>query len=103
MSSSAKGVELQLRQRIIGTYLRASREQAGLTQAELAKVLGYSTAQFVSNWERGISLPPLDVLPVVAKALAIRSQTFIDVICRYQDELLKVRRQEIRRIFRDRR
>ena len=40
-------------------YLRAQRKRVGLTQRELASILGYSTHDSVSGHERFCSLPPL--------------------------------------------
>jgi len=42
----------------IAKLLRDGRVQSGLTQGEVARKLGYQTAQFVSNWERGMTTPP---------------------------------------------
>lgn len=42
--------------------LKLARESKGFSQSKLAKVLGYSSGQFVSNWERGQSYPPVDRL-----------------------------------------
>ncbi len=48
-----------------GEQLRIERESRKLTQADVAKLLGYTTAQFVSNCERGIAyLPKKDLLKV---------------------------------------
>ena len=43
----------------IGPYLKQKRTEANLTQKEVADEFGYSTAQFVSNWERDVSMPPI--------------------------------------------
>lgn len=43
----------------LGQYLAEGRQKAGLTQREVSLTLGYSSAQFISNFERGISSPPL--------------------------------------------
>ncbi len=44
--------------RVVGQYLKDKRVEAGYTQFEVAKKLGYLTAQYISNIERGIALPP---------------------------------------------
>ncbi len=49
-----------------GSRFQKFREDAGLTQGQVAKVLGLSTPQFVSNVERGRSAPALETLPVLA-------------------------------------
>lgn len=63
-----------------GKALRAWRLAAGLTQWDLASRLGYVTAQFVSNWERGISLPPFEKLPALAHLLGIRATMIGELI-----------------------
>ncbi len=42
----------------LGRFLRKKRIVAGLTQGELAKSLGFSSSQFVSNIERGVAAIP---------------------------------------------
>lgn len=49
----------------IGALIRARRMDASLTQAELAERLSIS-AQSVSHWERGESMPDISVLPDLA-------------------------------------
>lgn len=41
--------------------------KAGLSQRDVSDTLGYSTPQFISNNERGISAPPLRDIPKLAK------------------------------------
>lgn len=43
-------------------YLKAERIKVGLSQAAVAKKLGYSSPQFISNWERGLARPPVKVI-----------------------------------------
>ena len=52
----------------IGRYLQASRRKMEMTQAQLAERLNVS-AQSVSNWERGETLPDVSVLPDIAAIL----------------------------------
>lgn len=42
------------------TNLISSRERKGLTQEQLAKMLGYKGKQTVANWESGYSTPTLE-------------------------------------------
>ena len=51
----------------LGNILKTLREKAGLTQRDAASALGYNTSQFVSNWERGISEPPIKTIPKLAR------------------------------------
>lgn len=55
----------------LGQVLKAHRMSAGLTQSELSKKFGYSSSQFISNWERGLSQPPLDILVDLCSLLRI--------------------------------
>lgn len=51
----------------LGVVLKKNREESGLSQADVAKKFGYTTAQFVSNWERGLVVPPLSTLKKLCK------------------------------------
>ena len=52
----------------VGARIRACREQAGMTQAELAAA-AFVTRQSVGNWEGGKTLPDVQSLQLVAQAL----------------------------------
>ena len=39
-------------------FLRKARLEAGLSQGNVARKLGYRSPQIVSNWERGLCQPP---------------------------------------------
>jgi transcriptional regulator with XRE-family HTH domain len=73
---------------ILASYLKHKRVLAGLSQSEVAKMLGYSSAQFVSNWERGISSPPSNIIPRVAEVYNLSSQEFVLVLLREQEAAL---------------
>ena len=49
----------------LGKHLQDARKRACFTQNQIKKMLGYSSAQFISNFERGIAAPP----PVKLKKL----------------------------------
>lgn len=51
----------------LAKIFKTLRENAGLTQREVANKMGYTTPQFVSNVERGIAMPPIKDLPKLAK------------------------------------
>jgi transcriptional regulator with XRE-family HTH domain len=57
------------RRKKFGKWLRNCRKQARVTQAELAKALGYDSSQLISNIERGVSLLPSKRLPEFARVL----------------------------------
>ncbi len=45
----------------IGEYIKKVRLQKDIRQTYIGKRLGY-TSQFVANWERGVSSPPVHCL-----------------------------------------
>jgi transcriptional regulator with XRE-family HTH domain len=47
-------------------FLKEKRQQAGYSQGDIAKKLGYTSPQFISNWERGLSKPPVPTLRKLA-------------------------------------
>ena len=56
----------------------AARKKLGLTQSQLAKMLGVS-AQAVSKWERGISCPDISLLDEIANALQISLSALLGI------------------------
>lgn len=66
-----------------GKMLRKLRLKAGLTQRAISSRFGWSSAQFVSNWERGVSLPPTVVLPELAKILGVTLKELADIYYRH--------------------
>lgn len=53
----------------VGNVIKEARIAAGLSQGDLAYKLGYSTPQFVSNLERGVSLPPIKSMKKIARII----------------------------------
>lgn len=86
---------MNLRGRSLGKALRHMRTLAGLTQQEVAKEMGYGTAQFISNWERGISAPPDQAIGRLATVFGVKPTRLIDVIIDYEIATLKDRRREL--------
>jgi transcriptional regulator with XRE-family HTH domain len=64
----------------LGSYLRDRRIDADISQTEIAKVLQYSHSQFVSNWERGLSAPPMKDLPRLIKLLKLNRETLVEMM-----------------------
>ncbi len=63
-----------------GEYLLEKRERIGLTQGEVARALGYSSPQFVSNWERGTCSPPFKKIKKIAVIYEIPLDELYDVL-----------------------
>lgn len=77
----------------IGARIRACREQAGLTQAELAAA-AFVTRQSVGNWEGGKTLPDVQSLQLVAQALGTTVDGLLgDEVPAIARETIEARRQ----------
>jgi transcriptional regulator with XRE-family HTH domain len=63
----------------LSCYLNAARLEKNLTQKELADALGYSSPQFVSNWERGVAVPPLKRTRQLIRLLGLSTTKYIDL------------------------
>lgn len=64
----------------LALYLKDARVKAGLSQSEVAKELGYSNSQFVSNWERGKSSPPMKILNLLIDFYKIDKEVVMNII-----------------------
>jgi len=64
----------------LGSLLKKSRVQAGLSQQSVAKKLGYGSYQFISNWERGISSPPCGILKKISTIYGIPAQKLYSLL-----------------------
>lgn len=61
------------------SVLRAAREKAGLTQHELARLVGAAGGERISRWELGASVPRPDFLVKLARALDIPTLRLIHI------------------------
>lgn len=83
----------------LAEFLRKKREESGLTQKEISDSLGYTSPQFVSNWERGVSSPPLNCLAKLVELYKMNPKEIIDIMMKEQEALLKstlLRKKKIR-------
>lgn len=60
--------------------LRDARERAGLTQGQLARLIGVAGGERISRWELGASTPRGVTVSKLAKALGIRVVDLLDDI-----------------------
>ena len=60
-----------------GSFLIKQRNKVGLTQADIADKLGYSS-QLVSLWEKDKAVPDLSIISQYASILGIDLKGFID-------------------------
>jgi transcriptional regulator with XRE-family HTH domain len=61
-----------------GEYLKDKREKARLSQTEVSDSLGYTSPQFISNWERGLSKPPSDKLGGIVRLYKLDREELLD-------------------------
>ena len=72
----------------IGSRIKAAREQAQLTQEELAEIIDISPTH-MSVIERGVKTPKLDTFVKIVNALNISSDALLqDVIAPINDNIL---------------
>ncbi len=64
----------------LAKFLKEKRTMASLSQKDVATKLGYSTSQFISNWERGISQPPIHTLRTLAQMYAVSPDQMFQVL-----------------------
>lgn len=74
----------------LGGYFKELRLNKGLSQDQLAKGLGYTNSQFVSNWERGLAHPPLKKLAKITRVLkADQAEVFSIVMSESKESLTR--------------
>lgn len=62
----------------IGSRIRKYREDRGLSQKQLAKLIGVSNSR-VSNWEQGLNRPDADIIADICRALQVSPSDLLDV------------------------
>ena len=75
----------------LGTYLRGAREKANFTQMEISSKLGYSSPQFISNIERGVSVIPLPLLAKLVNVYKINPDPLMKIILDSQSQMLRAK------------
>ncbi|THD61252.1 helix-turn-helix transcriptional regulator [Phenylobacterium sp.] len=71
--------------RAAGRWLKAAREARGLTQAELAAILGLRYYTFVSQVESGVGRVPIESQGDWAAALGLDAADFAGTLLRYYE------------------
>ena len=64
----------------LGELLKEKRTLANKTQEEVSKEFGYTTTQFISNWERGVSAPPPGKLTTLARLYSVDPEEILTLI-----------------------
>jgi transcriptional regulator with XRE-family HTH domain len=88
MAAKKKQYALPRKYTKLGEYLQEMRNKAGLTQREVSLALGYSSAQFISNFERGIAVPPLKKMRVLVRMYNMPVETVMTLILDAEREIM---------------
>jgi transcriptional regulator with XRE-family HTH domain len=64
----------------LASFLKEKRVTAGLTQSQVAEKLGYSSPQFISNWERGLASPPVFILRDLTKMYKVSADEMFKLL-----------------------
>lgn len=73
----------------LSKYLYEKRVAKEITQGNLARVLGYASPQFVSNWERGLAKPPLETLKKMIKILDLDVDELLNILMKMEEKRLR--------------
>lgn len=73
----------------LGVFLKETRETKAMTQAAVSERLGYSSPQFISNIERGISVVPLKSLARMITLYKANPESVLKIIIESQKKLLR--------------
>lgn len=73
----------------LSRMLQKAREKAGLSQAHVAQALNYSSAQFISNWERNAAKVPLYQLKKLIFLYKLDKAALIEVILQEEKAFLE--------------
>ena len=84
VSPTQAAVTKTLRQEA-GRWLKAARERAGLTQAELAERVGLRYYTFVSQVESGLGRVPIETQGAWADAVGLNPAEFARTLLRYYE------------------
>lgn len=82
----------------IGNRIRKYREEAKLSQTQLAEQIGVSNSR-VSNWEQGLNRPDADMLAEICKALNVSPSLLLGVQLTSED--LNDKERKIIRAYRE--
>lgn len=72
----------------LGKFLKKKRNEAGLTQRDIKTMFNYNSGQFVSNWERGLIVPPTPTLKALLKVYQVTDKEIKHYIVNPQMKLL---------------
>jgi transcriptional regulator with XRE-family HTH domain len=72
--------KVRAKKETLSAYMKRARQEAGLSQYEVSKKLGFGSSQFVSNWERGIAGPPTKSIIRLKKLYKLDMNYVVDLL-----------------------
>ena len=87
--------------KLIGEKIKAARMERGLTQVQLAKMIGEKTGTVINNWESANSRPAIDKIPSICQALHITPDYLFNITGEHPsvDEMSMVKKYRKRDSF----
>jgi transcriptional regulator with XRE-family HTH domain len=82
---AAKAAQTKVLRQEAGRWLKAARERAGLTQAQLSDKVGLRYYTFVSQVESGVGRLPIETQAAWAKALRLDEAEFARTLLAYYE------------------
>lgn len=73
----------------LGRLLSRGRKEKALSQKEVAEAMGYTTAQFISNIERGSSVTPLHLLARLIRLYGLNAQQVVAMMMDGHEKALR--------------
>lgn len=74
---------------VLGDFLQSKRTKAGLSQGDVAAKLGYSSPQFISNFERGLCAPPLNKLKMLVQLYDLNGEEVLKLMLKEHERHLR--------------
>ena len=84
----AKTDEAKELRKAAGRYIRELRQEAGMSQLDLAQALGIAYYTFVSQVENGAARVPPEALGTWAKALGVERRKFAKTLLSFYDPFM---------------
>lgn len=82
MNELSESKKRQIRREHLGDWLKDKRLAAKLTQWDIAHHFGFTSAQYCSNWERGVAYPPEPRLAELAKLIGVSAKEMVEAVHR---------------------
>ena len=70
----------------MGIYFKERRRALGISQLEIANLLGFDSPMIISRWERGFEFPPEEVFSKIPEVYQISADEWESIL---KEEQLK--------------